>query len=206
MIGSDCAYSMRCRIYIAQVIFFLSSELFLLIKHSMDALLENRPNIQAVFELYSRSCFEPGPMLTLVPVQKAMWVIRLKRIYNFWCFMLVFTSFALCFVTLRGVFMWFPKLTYWQDATVPLPCFLLFLCLRKATQEIFSELDETKARSLIFPGSFPKTERQPERGQSLPSHQGGAAQALAVPPRCEEALAAPWRCPFAYKKPRDGKP
>jgi hypothetical protein len=34
---------------------------------------------------------------------------------------------------------------------VPVPCFLLFLCLRKATQEIFLELDETKAKVPIFP-------------------------------------------------------
>jgi hypothetical protein len=34
---------------------------------------------------------------------------------------------------------------------VPVPCFLLFLCFRKATQEIFSELDETKAEPPIFP-------------------------------------------------------
>jgi hypothetical protein len=34
---------------------------------------------------------------------------------------------------------------------VPVPCFLLFLCFRKATQEIFSELDETKAEVPIFP-------------------------------------------------------
>jgi hypothetical protein len=39
-------------------------------------------------------------------------LIRLKRIYNFWCSMLVFTPFALCFVTLRGVFMRFLELTY----------------------------------------------------------------------------------------------
>jgi hypothetical protein len=39
-------------------------------------------------------------------------VIRLKCIYNFLCSMLVFTPFALCFVTLRGVFMRFPELTY----------------------------------------------------------------------------------------------
>jgi hypothetical protein len=36
-------------------------------------------------------------------------LIRLKRIYNFLCPMLVFTPFALCFVTLRGVFMRFPN-------------------------------------------------------------------------------------------------
>jgi hypothetical protein len=39
-------------------------------------------------------------------------LIRLKRIYNFLCSMLVFTQFALCFVTLCGVFMRFPELTY----------------------------------------------------------------------------------------------
>jgi hypothetical protein len=39
-------------------------------------------------------------------------VIRLERIYNFLCSMLVFTPFALCFVTLRGIFMRFPELTY----------------------------------------------------------------------------------------------
>jgi hypothetical protein len=39
-------------------------------------------------------------------------LIRLKRIYNFLCSMLVFTPFALCFVTLHGVFMRFPELTY----------------------------------------------------------------------------------------------
>jgi hypothetical protein len=32
--------------------------------------------------------------------------------------------------------------------------FLLFLCFRKATQKIFSELDETKARVPIFPGAW----------------------------------------------------
>jgi hypothetical protein len=32
------------------------------------------------------------------------WLIRLKRIYNFWCFMLVFTPFAYCFVTLSWHF------------------------------------------------------------------------------------------------------
>jgi hypothetical protein len=58
-------------------------------------------------------------------------LIRLKRIYNFWCSMLVFTPFALCFVTLRGVFMLFLELTYWQDATVPVPCFLLFFVFQK---------------------------------------------------------------------------
>jgi hypothetical protein len=39
-------------------------------------------------------------------------LIRIKRIYNFWCSMLIFTAFAKCFITLRGIFMHFPELTY----------------------------------------------------------------------------------------------
>jgi hypothetical protein len=39
-------------------------------------------------------------------------LIRLKRIYNFCCSMLVYTPFVLYFVTLRGIFTHFPKLTY----------------------------------------------------------------------------------------------
>jgi hypothetical protein len=89
---------------------------------------------------------------------------------------------------------------------VPVLCFLLFLGFRSDTQEIFSELDETKARSLIFPGSIQTSKERKERGQRLPSHRAGIAQALVVLPMCEEPLAALSRRPFAYKKPRDGKP
>jgi hypothetical protein len=39
-------------------------------------------------------------------------LICLKHIYNFWCSMLVYAPFALCFVTLHGIFMHFPELTY----------------------------------------------------------------------------------------------
>jgi hypothetical protein len=109
-------------------------------------------------------------------------LIRLKRIYNFLCSMLIFTPFASCFVTLCYVFMRFPELTYWQDATVSVPYFLLFLCFSKATQEIFSKLDKTSSRSFIFPGRGPKTEREPEGGQGPASPWGGAAEPLAMPP------------------------
>jgi hypothetical protein len=51
--------------------------------------------------------------------------------------------------------------------------FLLFLCFRKATQEIFSELDKTKARIPIFPEASrsPKLRRRRTRGQA---HHGVA--------------------------------
>jgi hypothetical protein len=54
---------------------------------------------------------------------------------------------------------------------VPVPYFLLFLYFRKATQEIFSELDETKAEVPIFPNTrqSPKQRRRGARGQ--PHHR-----------------------------------
>jgi hypothetical protein len=47
---------------------------------------------------------------------------------------------------------------------VPVPYFLLFLCFRKVIQEIFSELDETKAEHPEIYRSFQRTEEETERG------------------------------------------
>jgi hypothetical protein len=60
---------------------------------------------------------------------------------------------------------------------VLVPCFLLFLCFRKVTQEIFSELDESKAEVPIFPDTrwSPKQRQRGARGQ--PHH----AMARATP-------------------------
>jgi hypothetical protein len=55
------------------------------------------------------------------------------------------------------------------------PVFLLFLCFRKVTQEIFSELDETKAEHPNIKQSFQKTEEETEKSQRLVSPPGGAA-------------------------------
>jgi hypothetical protein len=96
--------------------------------------------------------------------------------------MLVYTPFALCFVTLHDIFTHFPELTYERDATVPVPYFLLFLCFIKATQEIFSELDK-KAEPPIFPKASrsPKMRQRGARGwphptaaqpRPWPCHQG----------------------------------
>jgi hypothetical protein len=62
-----------------------------------------------------------------------------------------FTPIALCFVYTSWHFYAFfgtNLLTRWHRAS---SCFLLFLCFRKVTQEIFSELDETKPEVPIFP-------------------------------------------------------
>jgi hypothetical protein len=66
---------------------------------------------------------------------------------------------------------------------VPVPYFLLFLCFRKVTQEIFSELDETNAEPPIFldTSRSPKQKRRGPRtwphprvvrARPWPLHQG----------------------------------
>jgi hypothetical protein len=54
---------------------------------------------------------------------------------------------------------------------VSVPYFLLFLCFRKATREIFSEFKETKAKVPIFPDTrrSPKQRRRGTTGQ--PHHR-----------------------------------
>jgi hypothetical protein len=52
---------------------------------------------------------------------------------------------------------------------VPVPSFLLFLCFRKATQEIFSELDETKDKISIF-SDMRQSPKQRRRGASRQAH------------------------------------
>jgi hypothetical protein len=59
--------------------------------------------------------------------------------------MLVYTPFALCFVYTSWRFYAFFGTNLLTRCHSASSCFLLFLCFRKVTQEIFSELDETKA-------------------------------------------------------------
>jgi hypothetical protein len=89
---------------------------------------------------------------------------------------------------------------------VPVSSFLLFLCFRKVTQEIFSELDKTKAKHPDIKRSFQRTKKETEQSQEAASPPGGAAQGLAAPPYGEGHLVHFWWCPFAYKDPPMEKP
>jgi hypothetical protein len=62
------------------------------------------------------------------------------------------------------------------------------LCFRKVTQEIFSELDKTKAEHPEIYQSFQKSEEETERGHGPATQQGGTAQPLATPPTYVTAL------------------
>jgi hypothetical protein len=52
------------------------------------------------------------------------------------------------------------------------------LCFRKVTQEIFSELDETKAKHPEIYRSFQRTEEEMEQSQEVVSPPGGATQGV----------------------------
>jgi hypothetical protein len=84
-------------------------------------------------------------------------------------------------------------------------CFLLFLYFRKVIQEIFLELDETKASCPDISRSFQNTEEETELDQRVATPPGGVAHpwpALA----CGVGPLIHFRCRlFAYKDPPMGK-
>jgi hypothetical protein len=83
--------------------------------------------------------------------------------------------------------------------------FLLFLCFKKATQEIFSELDKTKAKVPIFPDTrrSPKMRQRGTRGQP---HHPMAQAPLAAPWHGVGPWPTPWCRPSAYIFLSTGKP
>jgi hypothetical protein len=89
---------------------------------------------------------------------------------------------------------------------VPVPCFLLFLCFRKVTHEIFSELDETNAEPPIFTEALqrPKMRWRGARGQ--PHHQGARPSPWPHPPVVRPPGPPPDDAPSPIKSPRREKP
>jgi hypothetical protein len=85
-------------------------------------------------------------------------------------------------------------------------CFLLFLCFRKVTQEIFSELDETKAGPPVLTEASrrPKMTRRGARGQ--PHHQGARPSPWSCPPMVRAPWSTPDDAPSPIKSPRQEKP
>jgi hypothetical protein len=82
--------------------------------------------------------------------------------------------------------------------------FLLFLCFRKVTQEIFSELDETKPEVPIFPNMKMESKAEMEEGQEAATPPGG------TPPSGRTRVwygspGHPLTSPFRLQNPSDVK-
>jgi hypothetical protein len=67
---------------------------------------------------------------------------------------------------------------------MPVPCFLLFLYFRKVTQEIFSELDKTKAE----PPIFTEASRRPKMRQRRATGQAHPRVAQPAPGLCQQGV------------------
>jgi hypothetical protein len=98
-------------------------------------------------------------------------------------------------LTLRGIFMHFPELTYSRDATMPVPCFLLFLCFRKVRQEIFSELDKTKAEVPNYLTRIRSPKERRRRTRVRPHHRVARAPLGRATRGCDH-LVHPLTSPF----------
>jgi hypothetical protein len=111
--------------------------------------------------------------------------------------MLVYTPFALCFVTLRDIFYAFSGTNLLTRCHSVSPCFLLFLCFIKATQKIFLELDETKDKPSIFPEASrsPKMRWRGARGSAHPR------KARPTPSPCHQGVRPPGPPPDAALSP-----
>jgi hypothetical protein len=83
--------------------------------------------------------------------------------------------------------------------------FLLFLCFRKVTQEIFSELDETKAEVNITSSRTKRTRGEPEGCLGRPHHRVARAL-LAAPPGGVGSQGHPKLRPSTYIFSSSGKP
>jgi hypothetical protein len=114
------------------------------------------------------------------------WMIRLKCIYNFLCSILVYTPFALSFVYTSWNFYAFSGTNLLTRCHSASSCFLLFLCFRKVTQEIFPELDETKAEvpNYLTQRWSPKKGRRQTKGQphEVVVRPPGPPPDIALPP------------------------
>ena len=88
-------------------------------------------------------------------------------------------------------------------------CQLLFSAVfgfRNPSNEIFSELDETKTQGPIAPRTFQKTEEHTKWGHEVAKPQGGAAKGGPAPPYGVGPSSALRLRPSAYLKPPSRNP
>jgi hypothetical protein len=91
-----------------------------------------------------------------------------------------FTSIALCLVYTSWHFYAFSGTNLLTRCHSASSSFLLFLYFRKVTQEIFSELDETKAKPPIFPDMKKESKAETEEGTKVATQPGGTGPPLAA--------------------------
>jgi hypothetical protein len=117
-----------------------------------------------------------------------------------------FTPFASCFVYTLWHFYAISGTNLLTRCHSVSSLFSAILCFRKATQEIFSELDETKTQTPIFPGRRTRTKRESEGGQGQPHHQGARPSPWPRPPVVRPPWSTPDDAPLPIKSLPTEKP
>jgi hypothetical protein len=105
--------------------------------------------------------------------------------------MLVFTPFALCFITLRGIFYAISGTNLLTRCHSASSLFSAVFVFQKSYTGNILGIGRNKFQKSYFSRKLPEDRKRAGGGQRPPLDIGGAAQALAVPPWCEEPLAAP---------------
>jgi hypothetical protein len=118
----------------------------------------------------------------------AWYVANVSIIFDAPC---LFTPIALCFVYTSWHFYAFSGTYLLTRCHSASSCFLLFLCFRKVTQEIFSELDETKPKVPILPNM----RRSPKQRQGGPGG-GHTTWWHGSTPGCATTWCGPPWCPL----------
>jgi hypothetical protein len=98
-----------------------------------------------------------------------------------------FTPIALCFIYTSWHFYAFSGTNLLTRCHSASSCFLLFLCFRKVTHEIFSELDKTKAKVPIYLTQ----RRSPKERRRAAMRQPHHRVARATPWPCHQVVWAP---------------
>ena len=116
-----------------------------------------------------------------------------------------FTPISICFIYTSLHFYAFSGTNLLTRCRRASSCFLLFLCFRKVTQEIFSELDNSKAEVPIFPDTSTESKAETKEGAEVATPPLGADPPLAAPRHGEGPSGAHRPRPSAYKFPPDAK-
>ena len=131
-------------------------------------------------------------------------LIRLKRIYNFWCSMLVLYQLLHVLHLLYITFIHFLGLTYKQDAEVPVPVFCCFCIPEKLVWKY------SRNWTKLHGGAYFSRTRLTERRSSIGGTPGGHTPPGHGPPFCRALgwcgpLGGPQPPPFRLLIPPDAK-
>ena len=110
--------------------------------------------------------------------------------------MLILCQLLHVFSTLYSIFIRFPGLTYWQDATVPVPCFLLFLVSEKLFWKYSRNWTPRRPKSLFSPEASRSPKESRRRAPEGPHHVQARPTLwprldLVWGPRCPPGVAPP---------------